>query len=208
MPHNKCFAPSAWTAMAARPRAMPATLHIHPIEDPMRARIESYIHQRYQQRFGARLTEWLPTLVSVQRDGEILAAAGYRSASDPLFLERYLSAPIEQYVRDQGAPVARSLIVEAGQFAAVRPGGGRLLVPLLARHLHAEGFDWAVSTLTIELHHLFQRMGLAHQPISAATPDHLNEAERKDWGNYYAHAPTVFAGRLNAILGRLPELDV
>ncbi|WP_248293303.1 thermostable hemolysin [Achromobacter sp. Bel] len=172
----------------------------------MRARIASYIQRRYQQRFGATLKEWLPILVSVQKDGEILAAAGYRSADDPLFLERYLSAPIEQYVRDQDAPVARNVIVEVGQFAAVRPGAGRLLVPLLARHLHGEGFDWAVSTLTIELHHLFSRMGLAHQPISAATWGHLNEQERKDWGNYYAHAPTVFAGRLNAILDRLPEL--
>ncbi|MDT4808771.1 thermostable hemolysin [Achromobacter agilis] len=171
----------------------------------MRARIESYIHQRYQQRFGATLKEWLPTLVSVQKDGEILAAAGYRSADDPLFLERYLAAPIEQYLSDQGARVARRLIVEAGQFAAARPGGGRLLVPLLAQHLQGEGFDWAVSTLTIELHHLFSRMGLAHQPISAATSSHLNEQERMDWGSYYEHAPTVFAGRLSVILDRLPE---
>ncbi|MCY1518141.1 Thermostable hemolysin [compost metagenome] len=101
--------------------------------------------------------------------------------------------------------MARRLIVEAGQFAAARPGGGRLLVPLLAQHLQGEGFDWAVSTLTIELHHLFSRMGLAHQPISAATSSHLNEQERMDWGSYYEHAPTVFAGRLSVILDRLPE---
>ena len=186
---------------------MPRTLHIHPVDDPMRGRVESYIHQRYQQRFGATLKEWLPTLVSVQENGEILAAAGYRSADDPLFLERYLAAPIEQYLRDQNAPVARRLIVEAGQFAAARPGGGRVLVPLLARHLHQQGFDWAVSTLTSELHHLFARMGLAHQPISAATSDHLNEQERDDWGDYYAHAPHVFAGRLHTILEHFPEQD-
>jgi len=207
MPQTKFSSSPTQRAIAAQSGAMPRTLHIHPVDDPMRGRVESYIHQRYQQRFGATLKEWLPTLVSVQENGEILAAAGYRSADDPLFLERYLAAPIEQYLRDQNAPVARRLIVEAGQFAAARPGGGRVLVPLLARHLHQQGFDWAVSTLTSELHHLFARMGLAHQAISAATSDHLNEQERRDWGDYYAHAPHVFAGRLHTILEHFPEQE-
>ncbi|MFF7399896.1 thermostable hemolysin [Achromobacter sp. NPDC008082] len=207
MPQTKFSSSSTQRAIAAKPGATPRTLHIHPVDDPIRARVESYIQQRYQQRFGATLKEWLPTLVSVQENGEILAAAGYRGADHPLFLERYLAAPIEQYLRDQNAPVARRLIVEAGQFAAARPGGGRVLVPLLARHLHQQGFDWAVSTLTSELHHLFARMGLAHQAISAATPDHLNEQERRDWGDYYAHAPHVFAGRLHTILEHFPEQE-
>jgi len=207
MPQTKFSSSPTQRAIAAQSGAMPRTLHIHPVDDPMRGRVESYIHQRYQQRFGATLKEWLPTLVSVQENGEILAAAGYRGADDPLFLERYLAAPIEQYLRDQNAPVARRLIVEAGQFAAARPGGGRVLVPLLARHLHQQGFDWAVSTLTSELHHLFARMGLAHQAISAATSDHLNEQERRDWGDYYAHAPHVFAGRLHTILEHCPEQE-
>lgn len=191
--------------MASRPASAVATLHVHAPEDPMRARVESYIRQRYQQRFGAQINDWLPTLVSVQSDGEILAAAGYRGAADPLFLERYLAAPIEEYLLDEGALVARGRIVEAGQFAAVRPGAGRLLVPLLARHLHQQGFDWAVSTLTRELHQLFVRMGLAHQLLCTATADHLSEHERADWGTYYAHGPQVFAGRLHAILARFPE---
>lgn len=207
MPQTKFSSSPTQRAIAAQSGAMPRTLHIHPVDDPMRGRVESYIHQRYQQRFGATLKEWLPTLVSVQENGEILAAAGYRGADDPLFLERYLAAPIEQHLRDQNAPVARRLIVEAGQFAAARPGGGRVLVPLLARHLHQQGFDWAVSTLTSELHHLFARMGLAHQAISAATSDHLNEQERRDWGDYYAHAPHVFAGRLHTILEHFPEQE-
>ena len=207
MPQTKFSSSPTQRAIAAQSGAMPRTLHIHPVDDPMRGRVESYIHQRYQQRFGATLKEWLPTLVSVQENGEILAAAGYRGADDPLFLERYLAAPIEQYLREQNVPVARRLIVEAGQFAAARPGGGRVLVPLLARHLHQQGFDWAVSTLTSELHHLFARMGLAHQAISAATSDHLNEQERRDWGDYYAHAPHVFAGRLHTILEHFPEQE-
>ncbi|HWL27894.1 MAG TPA: thermostable hemolysin, partial [Burkholderiaceae bacterium] len=153
----------------------------------------------------AQVKQWLPTLVSLELDGEILAVAGYRDGSQPLFLEHYLAAPVERYLNEQGAPVARSLIVEAGQFAAVRPGAGRLLVPLLARHLRQQGYEWAISTLTVELHYLFGRMGLAHQPIAVAAADRLDEEERKDWGSYYTHAPRVFAARLTAILACFPE---
>jgi hypothetical protein len=191
--------------VAQRPVVQQGTLHLHPHDDPLRGRIESYIRQRYRQRYGARLTEWLPTLVSLQLDGDILAAAGYRGAGAPLFLERYLSAPVEQYLLDNGAPVQRHRIVEAGHFAAMRPGAGRLLVPLLVKHLRQQGFDWAVSTLTSELHHLFSRMGLAHQPLSAASPDHLDPRERENWGDYYAHAPQVYAGSLASIIDHLPE---
>ncbi|MYN13144.1 thermostable hemolysin [Pusillimonas sp. TS35] len=204
MTQSRLTSHPAWQASAARRPSQPCALHIHQPDDPLRPLVESYIRQRYHQRFGACLKEWMPTLVSVQANGEILAAAGYRGGSDPLFLERYLSAPIEHYLRDSGTPVARHLIVEAGQFAAVQPGAGRLLVPLLAQHLRQQGFDWAVSTLTSELHHLFLRMGLAHQPLSAATMERLGEHERGDWGTYYAHAPQVFAGRLSAILARFP----
>lgn len=170
----------------------------------MRAVVESYIRQCYQHRFDAHLKEWLPTLVSLQSDGEILAVAGYRDGNHRLFLEQYLAAPVEQYLCDEGTPVARSLIVEAGQFAAAHPGAGRLLVPLLARHLREQGYCWAVSTLTTELHHLFSRMGLAHQPIAVATSDRLDPHERKDWGSYYTHSPRVYAASLTAILACFP----
>lgn len=147
----------------------------------------------------------MPSLVSLRIGEEILAAAGYRDAREPLFLERYLAAPIEHYLGERGLPVARAHIVETGQFAAARPGAGRLLVPLLARHLHHSGFEWAVGTLTQELHHLFSRMGLAHQPLAIASARGLSAADRKDWGTYYDHDPQVFAGRLDAILSHIPE---
>lgn len=194
-----------WPAGELQPAQTRPTLHLHERGDAQRDHVESYIAQRYRQRYGARLTEWMPQLVSVQIDGEILAAAGYRSAVSPLFLERYLSAPVECYLREDDRPVTRARVVESGQFAAARPGAGRLLVPLLARHLHRCGFEWTVSTLTDELHHLFTRMKLTHQPLAAADPDLLSPAERLDWGSYYDRAPTVYAGRLSDILKRFPE---
>lgn len=190
---------------APRQALSAAALHIHPPGDALRSFVESFIQKRYQERFGAQLTEWLPTLVSVQCNGAVVAAAGYRDGRNPLFLERYLVAPIEHYLSDRGVPVARSVIVEAGQFAADCPGAGRLLVPLLAWHLRQQGFVWAVSTLTSELHHLFTRMGLAHQALADAAADRLSAKQRQGWGSYYAHSPKVFAAALSDILERTPE---
>lgn len=194
----------SWSPVAAEGRQQ-SLLQVHYEQDAVRERVESYIAQRYRQRYGARLREWLPVLVSLQMDGQIVAAAGYRDAGQPLFLERYLSAPVEQYIRENGAPVRRDRIVEVGHFAAMRPGGGRQLVPLLAAHLHRRGYEWAVSTLTAELHHLFARMGLAHRSLGIASAAHLDERERDDWGDYYAHGPEVFSGHLPTILHRFGE---
>ncbi|RSB96835.1 thermostable hemolysin [Bordetella bronchiseptica] len=205
MPQRKPSSTQAgWPATAHLARARPK-LYVHAYDDAQRGGVEAYIYDRYRQRFGARVRHWMPHLVSLQLDGQILAAAGFRCAQEPLFLERYLAAPIEQYLRDRDLPVTRRHIVETGQFASGRPGGGRLLVPHLARHLHQQGFEWAVGTLTSELHHLFSRMGLAHLPLAAAQASDLDEVERKDWGNYYQHDPRVFAGRLGLIIARFQD---
>lgn len=210
----ECFMPQLKSAsrQTALSRQRPARtdlplLRLHPEGDPAREQVQDYIHERYRQRFGATLKHWMPSLVSLRIGDEILAAAGYRSAEEPLFLERYLAAPIEHYLGERGLPVARKHIVETGQFAAARPGAGRLLVPLLARHLHGCGFEWAVGTLTQELHHLFSRMGLAHQPLAMATARELSRDDRLDWGSYYEHEPRVFASRLDAILARASERE-
>eukprot|EP01035_Chromulina_nebulosa_P042210 gene42210-57152_t len=75
--------------------AAPA-LAIHITGDPRRAEVERYIARVYAHRYGAQVRQFAPTLVTLQRHGEIVAAAGYRAAAaGPLFLERYLGAPID-----------------------------------------------------------------------------------------------------------------
>lgn len=64
---------------------------------PLRAEVEAFVRTIYCERFGAEVRQFAPLLVALcDRHGEIVAAAGYRSAgSGPLFLERYLAAPVE-----------------------------------------------------------------------------------------------------------------
>lgn len=105
-------------------RAGGNTLQVHGADDPGRGAVQAFIARIYAQRFGACVQQFAPCLVSLHDplSGDIVAAAGYRFAdAGPLFLERYLSAPIEDLLGAQhGAPVARRGVVEVGHLAADR----------------------------------------------------------------------------------------
>lgn len=192
---------------AARANRAPARtpFEIHPHRDPRRTEVEEFITQVYARRFGARVTHFAPVLVSLHdRAGTLVAAAGYRHAAQgPLFLERYLDAPVERVLARHDNPrAARSDIVEVGHLAAGRAGEGRRLIYLLGPYLASQGFRWVVGTLTQELRQLFVRIGVAplelgHADSAALGPD------AKDWGSYYEHGPLVLAGHLPDALRHL-----
>jgi hypothetical protein len=170
-------------------------LRVHGPASPGREPVERFIAAVYQRRFGADVRQFAPVLVSLHDEqGERVAAAGYRAARlGPLFLERYLSAPVQTLLW----PAARDRIVEVGHLAAVRAGEGRRLIRLLGSHLAEQGFEWVVSTLTQELRNLFMRMGVTPLPLGVADPALLGE-QAAQWGSYYDHKPLVLAGRLDA----------
>lgn len=171
--------------------------------DAARAGLEQFISGIYAKRFGARVRQFAPHLVGLRdaHSGAWVAAAGFRQAGQsPLFLERYLDAPIESILsQHRGRPVARQGIVEVGHLSAARPGAGRLLIPMLGQHLARESTQWVVSTLTQELRHLFIRMGVTPIALGQADPAAVGP-DAADWGTYYEHHPVVLAGRLDAAL--------
>lgn len=178
-------------------------LAVHDEEDAERADVEAFIGRVYARRFGARVVAFAPTLVSLRDpvDGSILAAAGYRAAREaPLFLERYLDAPVETLLASQAdASPSRDGIFEVGHLAADRAGEGRRLIFMLGPHLAAEGAQWVVSTLTEELRHLFVRLGIAPLALGRADPAVLGP-DVAQWGSYYDHRPVVLAGHLRQAL--------
>lgn len=188
----------------ASPVAAPrGQFRLHDRGDPLRTAIEQFVAGVYLQHFGARLAQFMPVLVSRDSDGDTCAAAGYRSAVEPLFLERYLPAPIEQMLAEaSGRPVDRNSIVEVGQFASQCAGEGRRLMRALARHLVDCGFRWAVITATADLRRLLRREGLGVLPLATARPHCLGDEARR-WGSYYRHAPKVLAGDLITSVARL-----
>ena len=182
-----------------------AALGMHGPADPGRVAVESFIQRVFRERYGAEVRAFAPVLVSLRdADGEIVAAAGYRGAAGgPLFLERYLDAPVETLLNPIGGmALAREEIVEVGHLAAARAGEGRRLVLLIGPHLAAQGYRWVVSTLTEELRHLFLRLGVAPVDLGAADPARLGDGAIS-WGSYYDHHPVVLAGRLDLALGAM-----
>lgn len=173
--------------------------------DPERARVEGFIQRIYAERFQAQVKAFAPVLVGLHdREGTLVAAAGYRAAdAGTLFLERYLSQPVQQLLRGAAAtPDQRQGIVEVGHLASDRAGEGRRLILLLGPLLAQAGFEWVVSTLTQELRHLFVRMGVAPLALGYADPALLGDAA-SDWGCYYDHQPVVLAGQIPLALKAL-----
>ncbi|MBK1715384.1 hypothetical protein CKO43_21755 [Rubrivivax gelatinosus] len=182
-----------------RPGAQ-ARLRVYPGEAGGRHQVEALVRRVYRERYRAEVREFAPAMVGLHDSaGALVAAAGYRPARDgALFLERYLDAPVEALL---GEPVERARIVEVGHLAAARAGEGRRLITRIGPHLAEQGYDWVVCTLTVELRHLFVRLGIAPVTLGVADPDLLG-ADAARWGSYYDHRPLVLAGRLDTAIAR------
>lgn len=177
---------------------------VHSMDKPHRGEVEAFIRHTYALRYGADVRQFAPTLVSLRDEAGVVAAAGYRSASDgPLFLERYFDVPIESLLASSAeVPPPRDRIVEIGHLSAARAGEGRRLIHLLACHLQSQPVDWVVSTMTSGLRHMFLRLGVTPLALGLADPAALG-ADATQWGSYYEHHPVVLAGRLHQALGQL-----
>lgn len=189
------------------PRGVAPTARLQRVgpDHPERASVEAFIREVYRERYDAAVRDFAPRLVALRDEsGGIVAAAGYRPAgAGPLFLERYLPAPVEDLLGAESpqAP-SRKRIVEVGHLAASRAGEGQRLIVALAPHLAGQGFQWVASTLTEELRHLFVRLGIAPLALGAADPAALG-ADAAHWGRYFDHRPVVLAGHLDAALQTL-----
>lgn len=174
-------------------------------DDPRRRAVEGFIAGVYRTHYDARIPHWAPTLVTLCTGARLVAAAGYRRADTPLYLEHYLDAPVEEAIAAHaGHRVERRDIVEVGHFASVQPGEGRRLLVMLARHLAGTGCRWVVSTATRELRELLIHVGLTPYALAPADPARL-PGGGAGWGRYYEHAPIVVAGDLPRGLATLEK---
>lgn len=189
-------------AIASIGRDPALTLHLigeHACPEE-RASAEAFIRERFADRYGARVRQFMPTLIQlVDGAGVRQAAVGVRSAgAGKLFLERYLDGPVEAEIgRGHGLVPDRDRIAEVGNLAARGAGHARLLIVALTALLVAEGYDWVVFTGTPEVLNSFRRLELRPVALGAADPVRMGE-ELPDWGSYYETRPTVMAGSVRS----------
>lgn len=175
--------------------------------DPLSARreeAERFIKRVFWQQHAARISVFAPRLLMLEQHGRIFATAGWRGAdTEPLFLERYLDAPIESILRETtGHALERQRIVEVGNLASEKPGGSLHVILNLARHLDRSGYEWVVFTATQQLIGIFTKLGLPLLALANADPERVG-GNIDDWGRYYETRPVVVAGRIRLALERI-----
>lgn len=167
-------------------------------DDPRRAEAEAWISARYASSHAAQLQHFLPLLLSMRCCGHLSGVAGLGPATaEPLFLERYLPAPVEQVLaKHSGRRVLRDHIVEVGNLAADQRGASHLLFVLFSAVLQRAGYRWIVFTATRALRNNLDKLGFPLLTLGAADIACIPEAERAHWGRYYDTDPQVVAGSL------------
>lgn len=175
-----------------------------------REAVESFIRDRFAEVYSARLSTFMPCLLSIRHDADLTGAVGLRPAGEGrLFLEQYLRQPVEQAVAAVArAPVNRHQIVEIGNLAAQHLGVSQLLFLALGSLLQAAGCRWLVFSATGPVARMVDKVNLPTHVLCEADPSRL-AGPVADWGSYYETAPQVMVGDIQtafATMTRRPGL--
>jgi len=140
----------------------------------------------------------MPTLLSmIDGNGRLVAVTGFRrAAEESLFLERYLSVPIELALSCRARVSARRAeIVEVGNFAAIDARHARILMSFLPAYFIDRSASWIVFTATARIRGILTAIG--GRCLEVGVADRACAAGGDDeWGHYYSKDPRVMAGFL------------
>jgi hypothetical protein len=160
----------------------------------LRAQMESVVVGHFARIYGASVSRFMPLLLGLRQQGQILAVVGLRPAGDEaLFLEQYLDEPVPQMISRRGLSAPRETVIEVGNLVSTSPGLARLLIVALTHYLHSGSFQWVAFTGTPALLNSFSRLTLSPIDLGAADPARLG-VSASEWGSYYDTHPHVMAG--------------
>ena len=165
--------------------------------DLPRARIEAFIEQAFARGHGACIKSFMPTLLALEGSGgRVCGVVGFRNAgAQPLFLERYLSQPVEAALRQRtGLSIGRERIVEVGNLASLSCRAAFHLVAILPQVLIDRGNQWIVFTATSAVRGILEKFRAPMIELATASRDRVDSPD--EWGRYYESDPRVMAGYL------------
>jgi hypothetical protein len=163
-----------------------------------RARVEAYIAKQFRAVHGANIHDYMPVLLTMGCHGLTTAATGIRAAAgQDLFLEQYLSVPVEDAVGElAGRVITRNGVAEIGNLVATQGGSSYLLFMVLTAVLQRAGFEWVVFTATPQVQKVLAYLGLQVHVLCEADPGRLTQSSAGEWGRYYQSKPKVVAGNV------------
>ena len=184
-----------------------ALLQLVKTSDPQRASIEQFIAAGFAKAYQADVQRFMPNLLGVSRAGEWQAVLGLRSAAtvtaqgrihSHLFIEQYLSAPVEQLLARQGIGAERSELIEIGHLYAINRQSLLQLFVLMAYALDQLNYRYLLCAATTQVRSILSRHGIELTELALAKAEALGE-EAGHWGCYYDTQPKVCLMDLAAV---------
>ncbi|MCK9504908.1 MAG: thermostable hemolysin [Porticoccaceae bacterium] len=169
--------------------------------DSERGEVEAFIAKKFRDHHNARISTFLPALLSIHCGGAYTAALGLNPATQgAMFLEQYLDQPAEQVIAALShQPISRNSIVEVGNLVSSLNGATALLYLMLLAVVQRSGFQWVIFTATPEVQRSIEKIGFKIASICEANPERLNTDSRQ-WGSYYDAKPWVTLGYVSESL--------
>ncbi len=188
----------------------PAQIAVHGgnSADHSRSEAEQFIEKIYAQSYGSVIKGHYPVLMSLRDATDcVVAAVGIRQANDEaLFLEQYLSGPIETVLSSAvQTEVHRHEIAEIGNLASNAKGGLILLFLGLAAYLKRRQCAYAAVTATNDLRRAFETLGFEARSLCRAQASALPD-RGISWGRYYETEPEILFGSVSGCFSRLKNV--
>lgn len=167
-------------------------------DSPERGELEAFIGDAFVRKHEARVTSFMPTLLSFRDPaGALRGVVGLRAAGEhSLYLEQYLDGSVEAAIAAATSrPVRRRSVVEVGNLAGANCRTAVRMVALLPAHLLALDYQWIVFTATSAMREILLGFGAPLVELARADGERVSNGPDR-WGRYYETDPRVFAGFL------------
>ena len=180
-------------------RTSPALdMDIHSVDSAERSQAENFIKAGFKKSYGAIISVSMPQILTVE-NGKLKAALGIRSAKSPLFIEQYLSVPVEQLNILASEKIRRNEIVE---FGSLYSNANRFTIPLFlvtAVSLYCRNYKYLVFSGTEQVLTILKKAGVNFSYVCDADQN-LLAASDDDWGSYYQADPKVVLVSLSKVM--------